>query len=723
MSVFGYTSASSGGDNGNQYMFPFDKTGLNFDSNGLSGSNATSINSPFAYNGATISNGWSHQKRLSGHLNGSVLTETEFDMKTSLVQQQYGSSSNSQQQSLQHSLNHVVLLQQQQHHLESQQQQASLQHLQAQANPYVPVGVNGAYNSTSQPQAAGTQYNPKIFVGGLSWSSNETSLQHYFSQFGAVDSVEIMRDRLTGNPRGFAFVIFAQDIAVDRVLAHPKHIIDCKLVDVKRAHARSNFGDLQASSAPPSKSSSPVTTSASPTNTSPHLIGNLVLGYNHQVRSSASSPVNSENTNESENLEGVPKSHLPEVQQNKIFIGGLHHAVDREELKSYFSKYGKVCDACVMFDPVTRRSRGFGFITYEANESAQRAISDQVHAFRDKTVELKLAQPKAQPGLPMPPNQTSSGVTPSKINGHHARAMSNVDFRQTPMADRAAPQSRGRHIRSSSAGADLIFTNSGAVPVHQNPQQGLRNPVVDRLSLETVNINSGTPARHATAHASSYQPQNAAHSASFVTLSHVHSNAPQEFVTNHTSSHNRASVPSLVNIPSTGTRNTSPAEPQGLTELETALYRRVSQLEGQLASAQADIFMGQQANSHLQEQVQELEKQVTQTRRSERALISMLNDKGKDNGPFGKSVESWGDSRWGAPVSSGSGDASEADIEKLKSVVTGLNGRLGNHDADVSERLLVSALLAEGQTDRALVDIIVELDDRLAIIEDKNLTR
>lgn len=42
----------------------------------------------------------------------------------------------------------------------------------------------------------------KIFVGGLSWQTTEETLRYHFEQYGEVVSVEVMRDRNTGDPRG-----------------------------------------------------------------------------------------------------------------------------------------------------------------------------------------------------------------------------------------------------------------------------------------------------------------------------------------------------------------------------------------------------------------------------------------------------------------------------------------------------------------------------------------
>ncbi len=49
----------------------------------------------------------------------------------------------------------------------------------------------------------------RLFVGNLSYQTMENDLQDYFSQAGAVTSVNLMLDKMTGKSRGFAFVEFS----------------------------------------------------------------------------------------------------------------------------------------------------------------------------------------------------------------------------------------------------------------------------------------------------------------------------------------------------------------------------------------------------------------------------------------------------------------------------------------------------------------------------------
>ncbi|MBX9602425.1 MAG: RNA-binding protein [Bryobacteraceae bacterium] len=47
----------------------------------------------------------------------------------------------------------------------------------------------------------------KLFVGNLPYAANENDLQDFFSAAGVnVDSVTVMRDRFSGEARGFGFV-------------------------------------------------------------------------------------------------------------------------------------------------------------------------------------------------------------------------------------------------------------------------------------------------------------------------------------------------------------------------------------------------------------------------------------------------------------------------------------------------------------------------------------
>ena len=51
--------------------------------------------------------------------------------------------------------------------------------------------------------------NSRLFVGNLSYQTQERDLQDHFSASGVVTNVNLMLDRVTGKSRGFAFVEFS----------------------------------------------------------------------------------------------------------------------------------------------------------------------------------------------------------------------------------------------------------------------------------------------------------------------------------------------------------------------------------------------------------------------------------------------------------------------------------------------------------------------------------
>ncbi|KAL0577958.1 hypothetical protein V5O48_004029 [Marasmius crinis-equi] len=60
---------------------------------------------------------------------------------------------------------------------------------------------------------------------------------------------------------------------------------------------------------------------------------------------------------------------------DNLHVRGLSHGVDSQLLKATFTQAGRVVKAEVVYDPQTRESRGFGFVTMESPEEAEAAIA------------------------------------------------------------------------------------------------------------------------------------------------------------------------------------------------------------------------------------------------------------------------------------------------------------------------------------------------------------
>ncbi|KAE9460749.1 hypothetical protein C3L33_07364, partial [Rhododendron williamsianum] len=187
----------------------------------------------------------------------------------------------------------------------------------------------------------------KLFIGGIAWETTEETLREHFANYGDVTEIVIMRDKITGRPRGFGFLVFSDPSVLDAVL-QGKHIIDGRTVEAKRALSR----EEQRTSFTPGNSNAGRSSGST---------------VNHRTK--------------------------------KIFVGGLPSMLTEEEFRQYFETYGTVTDVVIMYDQNTKRPRGFGFITFDMEEAVDRVLHKNFHELSNKLVEVKPALPKeANPG-------------------------------------------------------------------------------------------------------------------------------------------------------------------------------------------------------------------------------------------------------------------------------------------------------------------------------------
>lgn len=156
----------------------------------------------------------------------------------------------------------------------------------------------------------------KVFVGGLNMNTDSESLRNFFSQYGAIEDAHVMdtwdQRAMQRRSRCFGFVVFSAPEAVDTVIAQAKFFIDEKEVEVKRV----------------------------------------------------------------DDKKGSPEGRA-EVDARKVFVGGLKDEMDEEQLRGFFLTIdAELVDAKVMRDPVTKVSRGFGWVTFSDKNFVDIAVKN-----------------------------------------------------------------------------------------------------------------------------------------------------------------------------------------------------------------------------------------------------------------------------------------------------------------------------------------------------------
>ncbi|XP_063540103.1 heterogeneous nuclear ribonucleoprotein 27C [Cydia strobilella] len=78
----------------------------------------------------------------------------------------------------------------------------------------------------------------------------------------------------------------------------------------------------------------------------------------------------------------------------KVFLGGLPSNITETDLRVFFGRYGKVMEVVIMYDQEKKKSRGFGFLSFEEEMSVERVTQEHFINLNGKQVEIKRAEPR-----------------------------------------------------------------------------------------------------------------------------------------------------------------------------------------------------------------------------------------------------------------------------------------------------------------------------------------
>ncbi|KAL6081189.1 hypothetical protein STEG23_012161 [Scotinomys teguina] len=87
-------------------------------------------------------------------------------------------------------------------------------------------------------------------------------------------------------------------------------------------------------------------------------------------------------------LETVPLERKKREKEQfcKLFIGGLSFETTEESLRNYYEQWGKLTDCVVMRAPASKRSRGFGFVTFSSMAEVDAAMAARPHSIDGRAV-------------------------------------------------------------------------------------------------------------------------------------------------------------------------------------------------------------------------------------------------------------------------------------------------------------------------------------------------
>lgn len=83
----------------------------------------------------------------------------------------------------------------------------------------------------------------------------------------------------------------------------------------------------------------------------------------------------------------------------KLYVGNLPFSTSEDDLRSMFEVHGEVVESIVISDRETGRSRGFGFVTFQDEDTAQRAMKAMAEVdCEGRSLNVKQANPRGEGG-------------------------------------------------------------------------------------------------------------------------------------------------------------------------------------------------------------------------------------------------------------------------------------------------------------------------------------
>lgn len=75
----------------------------------------------------------------------------------------------------------------------------------------------------------------------------------------------------------------------------------------------------------------------------------------------------------------------------KLFVGNLPWTIGQKELQSYFSNFGHVANAAVVFDKQLGFSKGYGFVSFSSRDGFNSASNKNTHFIEGRILKVQPA--------------------------------------------------------------------------------------------------------------------------------------------------------------------------------------------------------------------------------------------------------------------------------------------------------------------------------------------
>ena len=254
----------------------------------------------------------------------------------------------------------------------------------------------------------------RLFVGNVAESIDPATFRARLEAFGDVASANLATKRGGRASRGFGFVTYASMASQRAALAS-----DDVAFDVPNGGGARATWTVRVSQKPKSPGDTPREDGGD------GEAGKTARGPADFDASSSRSKKDEKDTKPPPEG-GAPRAgdQGPPTEKNpgvKYFVGGIGNTTF-ETLRAHFAKFGKIM-ACNVVHRTDGRPRGFGFVTFEREEDAEKALLEK-HEVDGKTWDVKTVQPNS-----FVDSRGTKGVGGAVEGDWRCRRCDNVNFK------------------------------------------------------------------------------------------------------------------------------------------------------------------------------------------------------------------------------------------------------------------------------------------------------
>ena len=221
------------------------------------------------------------------------------------------------------------------------------------------ASTNESNGTSGIPKGAddNTAEDRKLFIGGLSWETREPQLKSYFEAYGEVESVNLKLNPMTGR-----YDLFGRQ---------------SKLSKSKFLEFRVKMQSFACSFC----------------NTVCFVFRSRCFAFVVFKEAESINKVFEADGGHAINSKKVDVKRA-KAKPGKMFLGGLKPELSDDDIRTHFEQYGTIIEFEMPYDKTKNQRKGFGFITFEREETMKELIKKGKEMIGEYSIDLKKATPR-----------------------------------------------------------------------------------------------------------------------------------------------------------------------------------------------------------------------------------------------------------------------------------------------------------------------------------------